>query len=89
MTIRPGKDLVTLVTCTPHGVNTHRLLVHAVRCPYTPEIGEVGVDAYVNERNFPLVAAGGAACGIACVAAVGKWRRSRARRRRIPGGRPA
>ena len=29
--IQEGKDLVTLVTCTPYGVNTHRLLVHAER----------------------------------------------------------
>ena len=27
----PGKDLVTLVTCTPYGVNTHRLLVRGHR----------------------------------------------------------
>lgn len=27
----PGRDLVTLVTCTPYGVNSHRLLVHAER----------------------------------------------------------
>ncbi len=29
--IRKGEDLVTLVTCTPYGVNTHRLLVTAHR----------------------------------------------------------
>lgn len=29
--VQEGKDLVTLVTCTPYGVNTHRLLVHAER----------------------------------------------------------
>lgn len=29
--IRPGQDLVTLVTCTPYGVNTHRLLVRGSR----------------------------------------------------------
>ena len=27
----PGKDLVTLMTCTPYGVNTHRLLVRGHR----------------------------------------------------------
>lgn len=27
-------DACTLVTCTPYGVNTHRLLVHSVRVPY-------------------------------------------------------
>lgn len=32
-----GKDLVTLVTCTPYGVNTHRLLVHAERCDVPQE----------------------------------------------------
>ena len=32
----PGRDYVTLVTCTPYGVNTHRLLVRGSRVPYTP-----------------------------------------------------
>lgn len=35
--IEDGKDLVTLVTCTPFGVNTHRLLVRGHRVPYVPE----------------------------------------------------
>lgn len=35
--IEDGKDQVTLVTCTPFGVNTHRLLVRGHRVPYTPE----------------------------------------------------
>ena len=35
--IEDGKDLVTLVTCTPFGVNTHRLLVRGHRIPYTPK----------------------------------------------------
>ena len=35
--IEDGKDLVTLVTCTPFGVNTHRLLVRGHRIPHTPE----------------------------------------------------
>lgn len=29
-----GQDLVTLLTCTPYGVNSHRLLVRGVRVPY-------------------------------------------------------
>lgn len=35
--IEDDKDYVTLVTCTPFGVNTHRLLVRGHRIPYTPE----------------------------------------------------
>ena len=34
--IVPGEDLCTLVTCTPYGVNTHRLLVRGHRVPYVP-----------------------------------------------------
>lgn len=32
--IAQGKDYVTLVTCTPYAVNTHRLLVRGTRIPY-------------------------------------------------------
>ena len=35
--IEEGKDYVTLVTCTPFGINTHRLLVRGHRVPYTKE----------------------------------------------------
>ena len=36
LAIESGQDLVTLITCTPYGVNSHRLLVRAHRVPYTP-----------------------------------------------------
>lgn len=32
--IQEGKDLCTLVTCTPYGINTHRLLVRGHRVKY-------------------------------------------------------
>lgn len=35
--IRTGEDYVTLLTCTPYGINTHRLLVRGTRVEYTPE----------------------------------------------------
>ncbi|MBQ1188425.1 MAG: class C sortase [Peptococcaceae bacterium] len=31
LTIEPGNDLCTLVTCTPYGINSHRLLVRGHR----------------------------------------------------------
>ena len=31
-----GKDYLTIITCTPYGINTHRLIVRGVRVPYTP-----------------------------------------------------
>ena len=32
-----GKDFITLVTCTPYGINTHRLLVRGQQVPITEE----------------------------------------------------
>lgn len=34
LSIVPGKDYATLVTCTPYAINTHRLLVRGHRIPY-------------------------------------------------------
>lgn len=36
--IAPGKDYVTLVTCTPYGINSHRLLVRGHRVEYDPNL---------------------------------------------------
>ena len=38
--IERGRDLVTLVTCTPYGVNTHRLIITAERKEEEPEAYE-------------------------------------------------
>ncbi len=38
--VEDGKDLVTLMTCTPYGVNSHRLLVRGHRVPYTEELAD-------------------------------------------------
>lgn len=35
--IETGEDYVTLFTCTPYGVNSHRLLVRGTRVPYNGE----------------------------------------------------
>ena len=35
--IQTGEDHVTLFTCTPYGVNSHRLLVRGIRVPYEGE----------------------------------------------------
>ena len=36
--IVPGQDYVTLVTCTPYGINSHRLLVRGHRVEYNPDL---------------------------------------------------
>ena len=37
LTIVQGKDYVTLVTCTPYGINTQRLLIRGERIPFVAE----------------------------------------------------
>ena len=46
LAVEPGMDLVTLLTCTPYGVNSHRLLVRGHRVPYVPD--------EVNDEKVPL-----------------------------------
>lgn len=41
LVIFPDQDYVTLLTCTPYMINSHRLLVRGQRIPYTPEDSEL------------------------------------------------
>lgn len=50
--IEEGKDQVTLFTCTPYGVNSHRLLVRGARVPYS---GEEEVETSVAETMLKSV----------------------------------
>ena len=49
--IVPGEDHVTLFTCTPYGINSHRLLVRGIRTEYLGEedpVGEVPAESMVR-----------------------------------------
>ena len=51
-----GMDLVTLLTCTPYGVNSHRLLVRGRRVPYEGEIESTPVDSMVRAiQNYYML----------------------------------
>ena len=54
--IEPGKDLCTLVTCTPYGINSHRLLVRGHRVENTPEAKLVRATADAIQIEPLLVA---------------------------------
>ena len=51
LAIKEGKDYVTLVTCTPYGVNSHRLLVRGVRTPFD-ETGAIPVYESAEMQHF-------------------------------------
>lgn len=65
--IEEGKDLVTLVTCTPYGINSHRLLVRGHRIENTPETILVRVTANAMPVD-PLVTAAIAAVPMMVIA---------------------
>lgn len=47
-----GKDCVTLVTCTPYGVNSHRLLVRGVRMDSSNNLGANGLNVQNELMNI-------------------------------------
>ena len=54
LSIEPGKDYVTLVTCTPYAVNTHRLLVRGVRIPYEEAVKQAADERITPELPFQV-----------------------------------
>lgn len=83
--IVPGEDLCTLVTCTPYGINTHRLLVRGSRIPYEEvavmeeETASVEPAASTWESKYlqGLLVGGGAAgiAGLLMLAATRIWKK--------------
>ena len=56
--IEEGKDQVTLFTCTPYGVNSHRLLVRGTRVPYEgeEEVSSTPVDTMLQAvQNYYML----------------------------------
>ncbi|OTN94487.1 srtC [Enterococcus faecium] len=48
--IESGKDLVTLLTCTPYMINSHRLLVRGI--PYHPKVTDGIKKSHSNNSSF-------------------------------------
>lgn len=76
------KDYSTLLTCTPYGVNSHRLLVRGIRTDYKPEvhdaitqISESGVDTVLTGAVIVTTAVMGTLVVIALVLARKKRRK--------------
>lgn len=78
--IDPEYDFCTLVTCTPYGVNSHRLLVrgHRTDAPIDPETGEE-IDLE-PKRIHPVFYVAGFALVVMVLLRL--WRRSKRKRRK-------
>ena len=69
--IEDNKDYVTLVTCTPFGVNTHRLLVRGRRVLYTPEQETTAVEEKAAASSWTQHYLTGLGIGLGAVAVAG------------------
>ena len=55
--IKDGEDYITLVTCTPYAVNTHRLLVRGTRVEYNEEVKEsIRIEKKLTKADIILIA---------------------------------
>ena len=82
LAVQEGRDLVTLVTCTPYGKNTHRLLVTGERCELPPDEEQAAwndtADANIRltlEQVALLAAIASMLAGIAAAAVAKRIRR--------------
>lgn len=76
LAVQDGKDLVTLVTCTPYGVNTHRLLVHAERTAYEPSMEKAAEQGFHLSTDTVMRLAG-AGLGVVILALLAWFTRRR------------
>ncbi len=82
--IEKGRDYVTLLTCTPYGINTHRLLVRGERVEYTEEAVSLGTaeKQEAEQKVSWRLVTWAAALGIAVLLLIiGIWLIIRGRRR--------
>ena len=79
-----GKDLATLITCTPYGINTHRLLVTGERVPMDEEAVAAEAAQVKGAVMKPWMIAVLAAVAIIIVVSAALWVVSRKRRKDEP-----
>lgn len=79
LTIDSDRDYCTLVTCTPYGVNTHRLLVRGHRVPTEKKVEQEVHEEAADEGPEPLIpaAAGAVALSVTAVVVIFIWHRHR------------
>lgn len=77
--INAQEDYVTLVTCTPYGINTHRLLVRGTRVPYEEEREQSDETLRMGSwlEQYRLAAFAGLSVVLAAAAGGFLWRRVR------------
>lgn len=81
LSLQPGQDLVTLVTCTPYGVNTHRMLVTGHRVPYEAPAEEPSVFNWLGVFSQQTLVLAGVLSLVAVITLIVLIRRLRGRGR--------
>lgn len=74
-TIDPGKDYVSLLTCTPYGINSQRLVVRGKRLADVPPAQKPELGVYPADYTFAVIGV----AAVSTMAVIWKMRRSSAR----------
>ncbi|MGM0113125.1 class C sortase [Enterococcus sp. DIV0187] len=78
-----GRDLATLLTCTPYGVNSHRLLVRGKRVPYQPS--KVEKKKHLTNEQRLLLKAALITTGIMLLLILGIYLKNKKESRKVTG----
>ena len=76
-----GRDLCTLVTCRPIGINSHRLLLHAERCEYDPAEMNFSVGSLNDQRTWLFICACAVLALFLIAMGIAAWMRHRQERK--------
>ena len=66
------EDHITLLTCTPYGINSHRLLVRGIRTTYKPDVKNTIQSSVIHYEYYVI-----AICSILIIALIFKYIRKK------------
>lgn len=89
LNLSQGEDLATLVTCTPYGVNSHRLLVRGHRVPNPPEEKVAANYDEPQSMLWTAIAIGAGVLLVVLLLAIWLVRRRGKKRKAAQAGEPA
>ena len=82
--IKPGHDYISLLTCTPVGINSHRLVVRGHRIPYDAPVEERAIAEHRASFLYKYLFYGAAALALVLLLAIiGIYRRKQEYKKRL------
>ena len=69
--VEKGRDLLTLITCYPYGINSHRLLVHAQRVQDIEKTATADeIQIHSNTKRMPVIPIAGVVIAVGAISLI-------------------